>query len=128
MDSEILEKINLRRLYKIKGKLDSIETGTWFKIFITKNSGKKKKTFVFSCGNSVINAELSQLAKKTILRFWFEISCKEFSGKWVTFLNIKKYEVCPVNEEKLKKAAAQQALFEEDSYKKSIVNNPNENF
>lgn len=121
---EQLEKYRIKRLFKLKGKLFSITKiyGGCYQFLIWKGQGDAKKFYNFESKNHELNTMLQQVPLKSILRVFFELKCTEWNTKWYTTLNAVKCEVCPINEERLKKLARQQNLFEEKEYQKPLKN------
>jgi hypothetical protein len=120
---EQLEKYRIKRLWKCKGKLLSIKErykNYIYEIVIVKNTGEKRKLYVFECKDKEIISNLLTLPLKTILRVFFSIKTTEYNDKLYTTLVAEKCEVCAVNEEKIKRQARQTDMFEDNRYQKGI--------
>lgn len=125
MNPQDLEKIRIKRLFKLKGRFVSCEhiKGYIWRIILAKGRGDSLKLYVFDCFDSSIINAINNLPQKTILRLYFEIITHKWNDKYFTSLKCSKYDIVPVAEEKLLKLAYQKQLFDNSLYCKTTNNN-----
>jgi len=124
MDSKELEKINKKRLFKIRCKIQEIKSpyrGV-LNVLCYKGTGSKKKLFIFTAWGEMHN-QIRPLLKDSRVKFWFDIKTKEYNGKYYTELEVKHWEHWIVNEDKVKKEAYQQSLLNNHQYIQSKSDN-----
>lgn len=127
-DADALLKINKKRLFKIRCKIQEIKSpyrGV-LNVLCYKGAGAKKKLFMFSAFGDMHN-QIRPLLKDSRVKLWFDIKTKEYMGKYYTELEIKHWEYWQVNEDKLKKEAYQKSIIDNHNYIQSKSEN-NEGF
>ena len=127
--SKIVAKAIEKSLYKVYGKLlEAKKVGTIRWTFVlTKGAGEKRRYFALTTSDGIVVSKIANAVRNQRFKAKFRIESVLYKEKWYTNLICVQLDDWIINEEKINRATKMQAkqveMFEENDYKKSIINN-----